>query len=107
MDTNILESIYAHASWANAKLFDTAAELTAAQLTHAAANAESIFDLLIHLVDVQRVWPARADAFDTAPELTPAQLPHAAANPASIFDLLIHLVYVLRVCLPDALHNDQ
>ena len=60
MDTDMLESIYAHASWANAKLFDTAAELTAAQLTHAATNSESIFDLLLHLVDVQRVWLARA-----------------------------------------------
>ena len=30
MDTDMLESIYAHASWANSKLFDTAAELTAA-----------------------------------------------------------------------------
>jgi uncharacterized damage-inducible protein DinB len=60
MDTDMLQSIYAHASWANAKLFDTAAELSAAQLTHAATNSESIFDLLLHLVDVQRVWLARA-----------------------------------------------
>ena len=26
MDTDMLQSIYAHASWANAKLFDTADE---------------------------------------------------------------------------------
>jgi uncharacterized damage-inducible protein DinB len=60
MDTDMLQSIYAHASWANGKLFDTAAELTQAQLTHAAANTESIFGLLVHLVDVQRTWLARA-----------------------------------------------
>jgi uncharacterized damage-inducible protein DinB len=60
MDTDMLQSIYAHASWANARLFDTAADLTAAQLSRAAANSESIFNLLVHLVDVQRVWLARA-----------------------------------------------
>jgi uncharacterized damage-inducible protein DinB len=60
MDTDMLQSIYAHASWANGKLFDSAAELTAAQLTHATANSESIFALLVHLVDVQRTWLARA-----------------------------------------------
>ena len=55
MDTEMLQSIYAHASWANEKLFDTAAELTAVQLTYTAANPESILDLLVHLVDVQRI----------------------------------------------------
>jgi uncharacterized damage-inducible protein DinB len=58
--TTMLQSIYAHASWANGKLFDTAAELTAAQLTEATGASESIFDLLHHLVDVQRTWLARA-----------------------------------------------
>src|SRR5215207_7254756 len=61
MDTEALQSIYAHASWANGKLFDTAAALTQAQLTRAAGNSESIFDLLVHLVDVQRTWLARAE----------------------------------------------
>src|SRR6266545_3830879 len=60
MDTDMLQSIYAHASWANEKLFDTAAELTQAQLTHTAGDAVSILDLLVHLVDVQRTWLARA-----------------------------------------------
>jgi uncharacterized damage-inducible protein DinB len=60
MDTDMLQSIYAHASWANEKLFDTAAELTPAQLTHTAGDAVSILDLLVHLVDVQRTWLARA-----------------------------------------------
>ncbi len=60
MDTEMLQSIYAHASWANEKLFDTAAELTQAQLTHTAGEAVSILDLLVHLVDVQRTWLARA-----------------------------------------------
>jgi uncharacterized damage-inducible protein DinB len=60
MDTEMLQSIYAHASWANAKLFDTAAGLTEAQLTQAADSTDAIFDLLLHLVDVQRTWLARA-----------------------------------------------
>jgi uncharacterized damage-inducible protein DinB len=60
MDSDMLQSIYAHASWANEKLFDTAAELTQDQLTYAAANTESILELLVHLVDVQRTWLARA-----------------------------------------------
>ena len=60
MDTDMLQSIYAHASWANGKLFDTATQISKAQLTHAAHDSESIFDLLVHLVDVQRTWLARA-----------------------------------------------
>ena len=60
MDTDMLQSIYAHASWANGKLFDTAAQISEAQLTHAADDSDSIFDLLVHLVDVQRTWLARA-----------------------------------------------
>ena len=48
------------------KLFDTAAELTAAQLTHAAWTS-SFCDLLVHLVDVQRTWLARAQHTVTPP----------------------------------------
>jgi len=71
MDTDMLQSIYVHARWANQKLFDTAAQLTAAQLTSAATDSESIFDLLVHLVDVQRTWLARAQ-HTVAPPLDPA-----------------------------------
>lgn len=60
MDIDTLQSMYAHARWANEKLFDTAAQIAEVQLTQAAADTESIFDLLVHLVDVQRVWLARA-----------------------------------------------
>jgi uncharacterized damage-inducible protein DinB len=60
MDIDTLQSIYAHASWANRKLFDTAAQIGEAQLTHAADDSEPIFALLVHLVDVQRIWLARA-----------------------------------------------
>lgn len=56
----MLQSIYAHASWANRKLFDTAAQISEAQLTEATDGNDSIFDLLLHLVDVQRTWLARA-----------------------------------------------
>ena len=60
MDTAMLQSIYAYTSWANEKLFDAAAQISEAQLTHAEDNTASIFDLLVHLVDVQRTWLARA-----------------------------------------------
>jgi len=60
MDIDMLQSIYAHASWANQKLLDAAAGLTEAQLTEASGASEAIFDLLLHLVDVQRTWLARA-----------------------------------------------
>jgi len=60
MDTDMLQSIYAHASWANTKLFDTAAELREEQLMLAAVGSDTVFDLLVHLVDVQRTWLARA-----------------------------------------------
>lgn len=60
MHTDMLQSIYTHASWANTKLFDTAAELTDGQLMHAPVGSETVFDLLVHLVDVQRTWLGRA-----------------------------------------------
>jgi uncharacterized damage-inducible protein DinB len=60
MDTAMLQSIYAHASWANGKLFEAAAQISEAQLTKAIGGTESIFDLLLHLVDVQRTWLARS-----------------------------------------------
>jgi uncharacterized damage-inducible protein DinB len=56
----MLQSIYAHASWANGRLFAAAAQITEAQLTHAEDNTASILDLLVHLVDVQRTWLACA-----------------------------------------------
>jgi uncharacterized damage-inducible protein DinB len=52
--------MYAHASWANEKMFATAAQIAEAQLSQAADGSESIFELLVHLVDVQRTWLARA-----------------------------------------------
>jgi uncharacterized damage-inducible protein DinB len=67
MDTVMLQSIYAHASWANEKLFDTAARLTEEQLTKAIGGTESIFDLLLHVVDVQRTWLARVQYTLTPP----------------------------------------
>ena len=69
MDTQLIQSIYAHAGWANCKLFDAAAQLPAAQLTTAHNAAESIFDILLHLVDVQRVWLARAQQIAPSPDL--------------------------------------
>jgi uncharacterized damage-inducible protein DinB len=60
MDIDMLQSIYAHARWANEKLFDTVAQIAEVQLTQAADDSESIFDLLVHLVDVQRTWLARS-----------------------------------------------
>ena len=81
MDRDMLQSIYAHASWANGKLFETAAQISKAQLTHAADDSESIFDLLVHLVDVQRTWLARAQ-HTVAPPLDPA----SCSTPAALRD---------------------
>ena len=71
MDMDMLQSIYAHANWANGKLFDTAAQISEAQLTHAESNTASIFELLVHLVDVQCTWLARTQ-HTVAPPLDPA-----------------------------------
>jgi uncharacterized damage-inducible protein DinB len=46
--------MYAYGRWASEKLFDAAARIGEPQLTHAAGDAISILDLLVHLVDVQR-----------------------------------------------------
>jgi uncharacterized damage-inducible protein DinB len=78
LDIETLQSIYAHASWANEKLFDTAAQIAEVQLTQAADDSESIFDLLVHLVDVQRVWLARAQ-HTAAPPLDQAACSTLAA----------------------------
>jgi uncharacterized damage-inducible protein DinB len=74
----MFQSIYAHASWANGKLFDTAAHLTEAQLSEATGGTESIFALLLHLVDVQRTWLARAQHTVASP-LDPASCSTLAA----------------------------
>src|SRR5262245_55758309 len=71
MDTDMLQSIYAHASWANGKLFDAAAHISEAQLTEATDGSDSIFNLLLHLVDVERTWLARAQHTVASP-LDPA-----------------------------------
>ncbi len=67
MDTEMVRSIYAHASWANEKLFDAAAQIGEPQLIHAAGDAVSILELLVHLVDVQRTWLARAQHAAVSP----------------------------------------
>lgn len=69
MNAQMLRSIYAHAGWANRKLFDTAAQLTDAQLTLASVNSGSIFDILAHLTDVQRSWLARAQQIAPPPPI--------------------------------------
>ena len=69
MDPQMLRSIYAHASWANRKLLDTAAQLAEEQLALASGNGESIFDILTHLVEVQRNWLARAQRHALPPGL--------------------------------------
>jgi uncharacterized damage-inducible protein DinB len=69
MDTTMLQSIYAHASWANRKLFDTAAQLSKQQLAGALAGSEPILGTLVHLVDVQRTWLARAQQIAPPPAL--------------------------------------
>jgi uncharacterized damage-inducible protein DinB len=65
----MLQSIYAHASWANRKLFDTTAQLSKEQLVGALAGSEPILDTLVHLVDVQRTWLARAQQLASPPAL--------------------------------------
>src|SRR3712207_4776120 len=74
----MLQSIYAHASWANGKLFDIAAQISEAQLTEATGGSDSIFDLLVHMVDVQHTWLARAQ-HSVAAQLDPASCSTLAA----------------------------
>jgi uncharacterized damage-inducible protein DinB len=69
MGIQMIQSVYAHASWANRKLFDSAAQLTDSQLTRAAVGSESIFDLLAHIVNVQRNWLARAQQIAPPPDI--------------------------------------
>jgi len=78
MNIEMLRSIYAHASWANEKLFDAAAQISEAQLTQTAGATMSIFELLVHLVDVQRTWLARAQHTVASP-LDPASCSTRAA----------------------------
>jgi uncharacterized damage-inducible protein DinB len=69
MESQLLRSIYAHASWANRKLFDAAAQLADEQLASASDNGEPILGILTHLVDVQRNWLARAQGQPLPPGL--------------------------------------
>jgi uncharacterized damage-inducible protein DinB len=78
MDIQMIQSMYAHAGWANQKLFAAAARLSDAQLTTAHNGADPIFGILAHIVHVQRTWLARAQ------QLAPPPNPDVGMNFAAL-----------------------
>jgi uncharacterized damage-inducible protein DinB len=57
----LIHSLYAYNTWANQRLFETAGRLTPEQfLGQGHATFGTLRDVLLHLVDVEQMWLARA-----------------------------------------------
>ena len=54
-----IRDLYAYSAWANARILDTAAQLTAEQFTASGDGFDSIRDTLVHTASAQWLWLER------------------------------------------------
>ena len=54
-----IRDLYAYSAWANARILDTAEQLTPEQFTTSADGFDSVRDTLVHTVSVQWLWLER------------------------------------------------
>ena len=54
-----IRELYAYSAWANARIFDTAEQLTPEQFTTSGDGFDSVRDTLVHTVSVQWLWLER------------------------------------------------
>ena len=54
-----IRDLYAYSAWANARILDTAAQLTPEQFTTSGDGFDSIRDTLVHTASVQWLWLER------------------------------------------------
>ena len=66
--------MYAYSDWANARILETAAQLTQEQFTAASDGGESIRDTLVHTASAQWLWLERWRASSSPEFWDPAEL---------------------------------
>lgn len=71
MTVEFIRSLYAYDTWANGRIFDTAALLTNQQfIDQSDSSFGSIRNTLMHLVYAQQLWLSRALRVELPPELS-------------------------------------
>jgi len=70
MIINLLHNLYDYSAWANARILDTAAQLSPEQLqAQASASFGSVHGTLVHIMSTQWVWLARWQGTSPSAEL--------------------------------------
>jgi uncharacterized damage-inducible protein DinB len=66
----MIRTLYAYNTWANQRILDAAANLSAEQFTTKVnASFDSVRNTLVHIMSVQRVWLVRAQSMPSVPAL--------------------------------------
>ena len=74
-----IRDLYAYSAWANARILDTAAQLTPEQFTTSGDGFGSIRDTLVHTASAQWLWLERWRATSPTELWDPADFPDVAA----------------------------
>lgn len=76
MTIETIQILYGYNAWANDRILDTAANLTAGQLAaKAGASFDSIHDTLVHIMNAQWLWLSRWQGVSPRTMLDPAGFP--------------------------------
>ncbi len=73
-----IRDLYAYSAWANARILDTAEQLTQEQFTTPGAGLGSIRDTLVHTASAQWLWLARWRGASPTELWNPADIPDMA-----------------------------
>ena len=74
-----IRDLYAYSAWANARILETAEQLTQQQYTTASDGCDSIRDTLVHTASVQWLWLERWQESSPGGLWDPGQIPDVAA----------------------------
>ena len=74
-----IRDLYAYSDWANARILETAEQLTLEQYTTAGDGCDSIRDTLVHTAAVQWLWLERWREMSPPGLWDPAEFPDVAA----------------------------
>ena len=74
-----IRDLYAYSAWANARILETAEQLTLEQFTADVGGCDSIRDTLVHTASVQWLWLERWRASSRPEFWDPAEFPDVAA----------------------------
>ena len=74
-----IRALYVYNAWANARILDTAAQLTPEQFTTSGDGLDSVRDTLVHTASVQWLWLERWHGTSPRELWDPADFPDIAA----------------------------